>query len=81
MGYSVWDMECDMLRIALKVKFNVTLKGGISIDLAAGVHHGPNTQRTEDAKNKRPKEVGAIPRACPRLLRLITTIRLIRYFG
>ena len=25
-----------------KVKFNVTLKGDISIDLAAGVHHGLN---------------------------------------
>ena len=38
------DNTYCVLRIALKVTFNVTLKGGLSIDLAAGVHHGPDTR-------------------------------------
>ena len=39
-AYCVLRIAYGVLLIVLKVKFNVTLYRAISIDLAAGVHHG-----------------------------------------
>ena len=39
-AYCVLRIAYGVLLLVLKVKFNITLNRAISIDLAAGVHHG-----------------------------------------